>query len=65
MFPDYKNAKTLRLLMMESLNKWPEREFVQSALDLFKKGDVRQGMAMARERIYFYVREECDWSYFD
>ena len=63
MFPDYKDGKELCGIMIESLKKWPEREFVQAALDLFKEGHVRGGMATARERIHFYVREECNWSY--
>tara|TARA_B110001452_G_scaffold201496_1_gene171574 strand:+ start:471 stop:740 length:270 start_codon:yes stop_codon:yes gene_type:complete len=63
MFPDYHDSKHLCDIMMASLSKWEDRDFVDTAILAFQHGDARRGMQLARERVYFYVPNECSWGY--
>lgn len=65
MFPDYYDKEKLCLEMIESLNKWNEQEFVEKSIVLFCENDARWGMAAAKECVYFYIPELCDWNYLD
>lgn len=65
MFPDYHNAVELCRTMKTSLSKWTDTLFVQKAIKAFSHGDTRLGMQLARENVYFYLPEECNWTYFD
>lgn len=65
MFPDYHDATSLSDVMVTSLSKWEDRDFVNSAILAFQCGDVRLGMQIARERVHHYVPNECNWGYLD
>ncbi len=65
MFPDYHDSKRLCDDMAASLLAWDDRQFVDAALVAFRRGDVREGMMIARERVHFYLPSECNWAYLD
>ncbi len=65
MFPDYHDAEELCRAMATSLAKWTDTLFVDSAMQAFLRGDARKGMQFAREKVYFYLPDECDWKYMD
>lgn len=63
MFPDYHDAQKVCSEMLASLFTWPDVQFAASVIEAFSCGDVRRGMQLARERVYFYIPNECNWSY--
>lgn len=65
MFPDYHDSKRLCDDMAASLLAWDDRQFVDAALVAFRRGDSREGMQIARERVHFYLPSECNWAYLD
>ena len=65
MFPDYHDSKHLCEAMVASLSKWDDRDFVDTAIRAFQSGDARLGMRIARERVHFYVPNQCNWGYLD
>lgn len=65
MFPDYHDAAVLCDVMVASLSRWEDLDFVDTAIRAFQRGDARLGMQLARERVHFYVPSECNWGYLD
>lgn len=65
MFPDYNDASNLCSAMTASLSKWNDAAFVENAVHMFAGQDARKGMQLAREKVYFYLPDECNWKYFD
>ena len=73
MFPDYHNAPELCSALISSLSAWPTTplsqnvngDFVRDPIRALKQADSRKGMQLVKERVYYFVPSECDWSYFD
>ena len=73
MFPDYHNAPELCCALISSLSAWPTTplsqnvngDFVRDPIRALKQADSRKGMQLVKERVYYFVPSECDWSYFD
>ena len=63
MFPDYHNAVELCRTMITSLAKWTDTLFVENAIKAFSQANTRLGMQLARENVYFYLPNECNWNY--
>lgn len=65
MFPNYRESETLCTNMIASLRRWPDQDFVVNPIKFFERNDARQGMQIAKERVHFYIPDECWWAYMD